>query len=84
MSFYFGQLDATGAVGPAGEVGQGWPPDLQHAVHSEMDLDRVDRRMPMLLDKWKCDDGRSKASAVQSSLERMTCPALVVSFGAGE
>ena len=39
VSLYFGQLDATGAVGPAGEVGQGRPPDLQHAVLREMSFD---------------------------------------------
>ena len=39
VSLYFGQLDATGAVGPAGQVGQGRPTDLQHAVLREMSCD---------------------------------------------
>jgi hypothetical protein len=78
VSLYFGQLDAAGAVGPAGEVGQGRPPDLQHAVLGEMGLEKGYRKMPMLLGKRKIGVGRSKASVMQLWLERMTCPAFKV------
>ena len=47
----FGQFDAAGAVGPASEVGQGRPPDLQHAMFSEMVFDIGDGRMSILLGK---------------------------------
>jgi len=74
----FGQLDAAGAVGPASEVGQGRPPDLQHTVHSEMDLDIGDRRMSIFLGKLKCGDGRVQGvrdAIVVASATRVTCPA---------
>jgi hypothetical protein len=32
MCFDLGQLDAAGAAGPAGEIGEGWPSDLEHGV----------------------------------------------------
>lgn len=32
MCFHLGQLDAAGAAGPAGEIGEGWPSDLEHGV----------------------------------------------------
>jgi len=32
MCFDFGQLDAAGAAGPAAEVGEGGPSDLEHGV----------------------------------------------------
>lgn len=78
MCFDFGQLDAAGAVGPASEVGQGRPPDLQHTVHSEMDLDIGDRRMSIFLGKLKCGDGRVQGvrdAIVVASATRVTCPA---------
>lgn len=32
MCFDLGQLDAAGAAGPAGEIGEGRPSDLEHGV----------------------------------------------------
>ena len=43
MGFDLGQLDAAGAAGPAGEIGEGRPSDLEHGVLGrEQDLREMD------------------------------------------
>lgn len=78
-----GQLDTAGAAGPAGEVGQGWPPDLQHAVLDEMECDRRACEMPIIFGKRKSGDGRSRCNC-RSTRDVPRLAFFEVSFGAGE